>query len=619
MSLTRREFVAALAAAPLAAAPSSSRARPFDLKQVRLLEGPFQVAMEQNRAYLRSLEPDRLLHTFRLNAGLPSSARPLGGWERPDCEVRGHFTGHYLSACALMFASTGDAELKDRAGGMVAQLAKCQKTFRDGYLSAFPAEFFDRLKTTGKVWAPFYTIHKIMAGLLDVHTLCGDALALDVLERQARWVRSWTDQLSDEQMSRVHEVEFGGMMEVLFNLSGVTGNPAWVETALRFYHKRVFEPLAAGRDELTGLHVNTQIPKIIGAARGYELTGEERFRRIAQYFWNQVTQHRAYCTGGTSNVEHWRTGPDRLAGELSAQTEECCCTYNLLKLTRHLFAWTADPRCADYYERAIYNGILGTLDPRTGTTMYFLPLASGYWKTFAEPNDSFWCCTGTGVESFAKTADSIYFHDDTGLYVNLFIPSEVTWEEAGIVVRQETSFPDRESSRLTFRTNGPTRLTLRIRVPHWAGPGFAVKVNGAALPGAAKPGSYREIERDWQTGDRVDISLPMSLRAHPMPDDATLQAFLYGPLVLAGELGSAGIADQMKQAVPYEPSLDQYKWAKPVPAPEFRARPGNPAEWIKPVSGRTLAFRTFGQPADVTLVPLNRLFDQRYAVYWRVK
>jgi len=459
MNLTRRQFMAASALAPFAAAakPTSvkdsvqAQAQPFDLGSVRVTDTVLREPVERNRDFLQSLETDRLLHTFRLTAGLPTSAEPLGGWEKPNVELRGHFTGHFLSACALMSLSEGDAMLRGRGNLVVAELAKCQKAIGtssgDGYLSAFPPSFFDRLKTGQKVWAPWYTIHKIMAGLLDMYVLARNEQALDVVRGMAGWTKRWTDSLSDEDMARIMHVEFGGMNDVLYNLYAVTGVKDYADAAHRFDDERLFGPLADGRDELKGLHVNTQIPKIIGAARRYELTGDQRYRRIAEFFWTQVTQHRAYATGGTSNDEHWRSAPDKLAGELSYSTEECCCTYNMLKLTRHLFAWSPEARYFDYYERALLNGILGTMNPKNGLTMYYVPLATGYWKVFASPRGSFWCCTGTGVESFSKLADSIYFHDENGLYVNLFVASELDWEEQGLRVRQDTAFLSRGETR----------------------------------------------------------------------------------------------------------------------------------------------------------------------------
>src|SRR5579862_658159 len=391
MNVNRRQFIAASALAPFAAPFSASArptsvidsvaplAHPFDLGSARLADGALIAYTEHNRGFLESLETDRLLHTFRLTAGLTTSAEPLGGWEKPTVELRGHFTGHFLSACALMSVSEGNAALRGKGTLVVAELAKCQKANGNGYLSAFPPEFFDRLKAGKKVWAPWYTIHKILAGLLDMYVLARNQQALDVACGMAGWTKRWTDTINDADMARVLRVEFGGMNEVLDNLYAATGVKDYADASRRFDDERLFGPLADGRDELKGLHVNTQIPKIIGAARRYELTGDPRYRRIAEFFWTQVTQHRAYATGGTSNEEHWRTDPDELADELGCTTQECCCTYNMLKLTRHLFSWSPEARYFDYYERALYNGILGTMNPANGLTMYFVPLASGYW------------------------------------------------------------------------------------------------------------------------------------------------------------------------------------------------------------------------------------------------
>ena len=358
--LSRREFGTLVAAAPLAAGMQKSgqpgptqgqsmkeavpiKARPFPLPQVRLLSGTCYTLQDRNRVYLHTLDPDRLLHTFRLTAGLPSKAQQLGGWERPDIELRGHFMGHYMSACGLMYGSTGDEWLKRKADAIVAELGKCQKANGNGWLSAFPTEFMQRLKERLPVWAPWYTLHKIMAGLLDLHQHCGNAQALDIVRGMAAWAKKWSDSLSDEQMARVLQVEYGGMNEFLYNLYAATGSREYADLAHRFDHTRLFDPLAEGRDDLRGQHANTQLAKILGAARRYELTGEERYRRIVEFFWQQVALHRSYCTGGTSNGQRWRTDPGVLASELSATTQECCCTYNMLKITRHLFLESRGP------------------------------------------------------------------------------------------------------------------------------------------------------------------------------------------------------------------------------------------------------------------------------------
>jgi DUF1680 family protein len=586
------------------------KARPFPMQQVRLGEGPCKLAMEADRQYLRSLPPDRLLHTFRINAGIPSSAQPLGGWEAPDCELRGHYAGgHYLSACALMYASTGDEELKASGNTVVAELAKCQEALKSGYLSAFPIEFFDRLRERQKVWAPFYTIHKIMAGNLDMYLHCGNPQALDVAEKMAGWTADYTRSLSYEHMQRVLGTEYGGMGEVLSNLYAVTGKQHYLEVAQRFDHQQFFDPLAGHRDELKGLHANTHIPQVIAAARIYELTGDHRYRDIAEYFWDEVVSERSYCTGGTSNHESWNTDPGKLAAELSTNTTEDCCAYNMMKLTRHLFGWFADARLMDYYERALFNHRLGTINPENGTMMYYLPLAAGYWKTFGKPFDAFWCCTGTGSEEYAKLVDTIYFHDDDSLYVNLYVDSQLEWPEKGLRLRQETRFPEQEGSTLTLSVRNPVRLSLRFRIPYWAR-GGSVKINGAPLAAFASPSSYLLLDRVWANGDKIELSLPMDLHISPMPDDETLQAAMYGPLVLAGRFDA--VSPEMMYG-DYEPKpSDQLK------VPDIVADRAKPAEWLRPDLKEPHTFETVGQASPITLVPLYRVIHERYAVYWKV-
>ena len=623
--MRRRDFIAATAAAaafPLRGfphrapdAPPRPLALPFDLVRVRLLPGPFLDEAQVNRRFLLAQDPDRLLHTFRLTAGLASAAEPLGGWEAPENELRGHYAGHYLSACALQAAAAGDAEFRARGERLVAELARCQQG--NGYLSAFPEEFFDRLRAGRPVWAPFYTLHKIMAGLLDQHRLCGNAQALAVLRGMARWTARWAQPLGDHEMARVLEREYGGMNALLYDLSAVTGEESWRDLAHRFDHERFFAPLAQGRDELKGLHANTNVPKVVGAARRYELTGEARYRRIAEYFWRQVTTQRAYCTGGTSNGEGWEADPGVLSTQLSGYTQEDCVTYNMLKLTRHVFGWTADPACADYYERALWNGIIGSQHPADGDKLYYVSLASGLWKLFGTPYHDYWCCTGTMSESFAQLGDGIYFHDDAGLWVNLFVASELDWAERGVRLVQETRFPDEDTVTLTVRAARPARFALRVRVPWWAAGSNAAALNGRELEGFAAPGGYYVLSRTWRDGDRLALRLPMSLHLAPMPDDPGLQTVMYGPLVLVGRLGTEGLTPATLRAEPTRPrTVPEYR-LEPVPAPAFTAASDDPATWIRP-AGRPLEFRTTGQATDVTLVPLCRLFDERYAVYWRV-
>jgi len=590
------------------------KVQPFPMKQVRLGEGPCKHAMEADRQYLHSLPVDRLLHTFRINAGIPSAAQALGGWEAPDCELRGHYTGgHYLSAVALMYASIGDETLKANGNAVVAELAKCQDALKGGYLSAFPLEFFDRLREREKVWAPFYTLHKIIAGHLDMYLYCGNEQALEVAEKMVGWTAGYIQAFSYEHMQRVLGTEYGGMGEVLANLYAVTGKERYLEVAQRFDKKQFFDPLAAHRDELKGLHVNTHIPQVIAAARLYELTGDRRYRDISEYFWDEVVSQRSYCTGGTSNHESWNTDPGKLAAELSTNTTEDCCAYNMMKLTRHLFGWSPDARLMDYYERALFNHRLGTINPEDGTMMYYLPLASGYWKTFGKPFDAFWCCTGTGSEEYAKLTDTIYFHDDDSLYVNLYIDSQLEWPEKGVRLRQETRFPEQEGTSLIVSVKSPTQMTVNLRIPYWVRGGSA-RVNGAPLQAFASPSSYLSLNRVWKNGDRIDLSLPMGLHSAPMPDDETIQAMMYGPLVLAGRFDP--VTKEMMYGDTEPKPSDQYK------VPEITADAANPTAWVQPDAKQPLMFHSASQAAGqspVELVPLYKVTRERYAVYWKVK
>jgi hypothetical protein len=588
----------------------SWKIEPFPMEQVKLRSGPLKDAMEINRRYLASIPNDRLLHSFRVTAGIHSNAEPLGGWEAPDGELRGHFAGgHYLSACALMYASSQDEALRTKANDLVAELAKCQQP--SGYLSAYPVAFFDRLRKHERVWAPFYTYHKIMAGHLDMYVHCGNEQALATTEKMAGWAITWAQPLTEEQFQQILRVEYGGMAETLFNLYAITGKPEYVVLARRFGHKKFFDPLASDHDDLPGIHANTHIPQVIGAARGYELTGDASYHEIASYFWRQVITEHTYATGGTSNGEFWQE-PGALAKQLGPDAEECCCSYNMMKLTRHIFGWTADPRAMDYYERLLFNVRLGTQDP-DGMLMYYVPLQPGMWKTFGTPFHSFWCCTGTGVEEYAKTNDTIYFHDSRNLFVNLFVGSELSWPKKGLHLIQDTKFPEEEGTTITLHAKQPVHLALQIRIPYWATSGAQIKLNGSLQHVSATPGSYLELKRKWQDGDKIEVSLPMSFHTAPLPDDDTLQAAMYGPLVLAALMGKDGLTKEMIYG---NPGPDD-KRQKPIPMPEVSSA-SDPASWLEKVPGEGLRFQTVGQQETTHLVPLYKVLDERYSVYWKM-
>ena len=584
----------------------------FALNQVKLLDSDFSRATAINLRYLQSLPVDRLAHTFRTQAGLPSQATPLGGWEKPDCELRGHFSGgHYLSAAAFAYASEGDEVLKTRGDQLVAALAACQQ--RNGYLSAFPASFFDRLSSGQKVWAPFYTLHKIQAGMLDMYQLAGNQQALQVATGMGDWIVRWVNGFSDADMAHILKTEYGGINDSMYELYAITGNERYRDAAHRFDQVSLFDPLAAYRDELQGLHSNTQIPKIIGAARRYELTGEPRYRRLAEFFWETVTQHRNYATGGSSNDEFWKTGPGDLKGQLGLYSAESCVAYNLLKLTRHIYSWNGDPRAFDYYERTLYNARLGSQDSE-GMKLYYYPLRAGSVKYYNSPTDSFWCCTGSGAEEFARFNNSIYFHDERDLYVNLFIPSELDWRARGITLRQETAFPREPRTRLRFKLAQPTQFVLHLRIPSWIGPNAGVKLNGEPLDAFASPGSYLSLQREWHDGDQLELELPMQLHTVTLPGDDSQQAMLYGPLVLAARFGNQGLTHAM-QYCGYDAEPKPAPAA--MPAPRFTAKQSGDTDWMRVLSADQLRFEATTRQGSVPVAPLNQIYGERYAVYWQ--
>jgi DUF1680 family protein len=613
------------------------RAQPFSMNQVRLLPSSIYFkAQEWNRGYMSRLAADRLLYTFHANAGLPvGSAKPLGGWEQPDngqrsSELRGHFVGHYLSASAQL-AANGDTEAKAKADYMVAEMAKCQQRLGGKYLSAFPPSWFDRLERGERVWAPFYTVHKIMAGLFDMYRLAGNKEALQVVEGMSAWADDWTAPKSEPAMQEILKIEFGGMAETLYNVAEATDNIRYAAAGDRFQKKSFINPLAAHRDELRGLHANTHIPQAIAAARRYDISSDKRFYDVADYFLYEVSNSRAYVSGGTSNAEAWLAPPRRLAAEwkLSVNTTECCCAYNMLKLTRHLYSWNPQPAYFDYYERLLLNHRIGTIRPELGYTQYYLGLTSGVWKTFNTEDQTFWCCTGSGVEEYSKLNNSIYWHDDQGLYVNLFVPSELDWTEKGFKLRQETSYPESETTTLTIIAAPRQPMLLRVRMPGWLQSTPTVRVNGKLLEASAGPG-YLTLNRVWKAGDRVDVRFPMQLRVESMSDDRQIQAFMYGPLLLAGDLGGEGltqahiIGPNLRIGAPnveqFGSALAASNSVPPIPdleIPTFKAKSDDPASWIKP-GDKPLMFHSTGQAKNVQLVPLYQLFDRRYAVYWQV-
>ncbi len=577
------------------------QAEPFPLQNVRLLDGPFRHAMELDHNYLLTLEPDRLLHSFRLNAGLPSVAKPYGGWMTPGRVSCAEFVGHYLSACAMMYASTGDPQLKLRADEVVAGLGECQDKLGTGYVHTKPDNFTSRSEAPLGLW---YQIHKIMAGLLDVYIYCDNPQALQIARKLGDWAKAGCDNLSDDQMQKMLEIEPGGINEALANLYALTGEKKYLQLALRFNHMEVFGPASQRLDNLDGKHSNTQIPKFVGAARQYELTGREQLKTASTFFWNTVVKERSYVIGG-NGIGEFFSSKAKLSEALGPNTCETCSTYNMLKLTRHLFTWEPRAEYADFYERALYNHILASQNPFNGMMCYFLPLADGP-KEYCTQEDDFWCCTGTGVENHAKYGDSIYFHHGTAeLFVNLFIASELRWPAAGIILRQETDYPKQGRSRFIFTCQQPVELRLHIRHPYWATLGFDVKINGASQADRSVPCSYTTLDRKWTTGDTVEVTMPFSLRTEGFRDNPRRVAVMYGPLVLCAQTQPG----QHNQA----------------PFPAIIGSEGGLTSALQPLPDKTCMFKgsssvlqlTDADERGATLEPLYAMHGNRtYVVYW---
>ena len=600
----------------------------FALSDVRLLDGPFLEAQKRDEAYLLKLEPDRMLHNFRVNAGLEPKAPVYGGWESAqtwaDIRAHGQTLGHYLTAASLMYALTGHDEMKKRVDYIVGELKVCQDAEKTGLICAFPdhtTQIENMVAGRRVVGVPWYTLHKILAGLRDAHLLCGSAPARDVLVKLTDWAVTVTSGMTDDQFQQMLGVEHGGMNEVLADVYALTHDEKHLALAERFCHKAVLTPLSEGRDTLNGLHSNTQIPKIVGFERLYELTGQPQYHAAAEFFWKTVTGTRSFATGGNGDNEHFFP-IDQFARHLSsAKTMETCCSHNMLRLTRMLFAGNPTAAYGDYYERTLCNAILGSQDPDTGMMTYFQSTRPGYLKLFCTPFDSFWCCTGTGIENHAKYGDSIYFRgrpdgpQRDSLYVNLFIASTLNWKEKGITLRQITSFPESGKTRLEIKAASSQRFTLHIRHPGWAATA-TVSINGAAAKPSQKPGSFIELNRRWKTGDVVEVEMPMTLRMELLPGTTDTAAVVYGPIVLVGALGhEVKPGDDLHVN---ERTIGSV-FNEPIEVPTFSGEPAGIPAKIKP-AGAPLTFKTdgVGRPGDVTLVPYYKMAHQHYNMYWKI-
>ena len=583
---------------------------PFSIEQVKLLDGEFKHATDLNQKILLEYEPDRFLAKFRIEAGLEPKAEHYGGWE--DNTIAGHSLGHYLTALCLMYETSRDEEYKKRADYIVDELKSCQDADGDGYIGAFKdgKEIFENEIAKGNIraqgfnlngiWAPYYTMHKVFSGLLLSYQYLHNDTALDIAKGFADWIDSVVSGLSDEQIQEMLKCEHGGINEVLAELYGITGDNKYLGLSEVFQHKAIIDPITDGEDILAGKHSNTQIPKFIGLARRYELTGDEKDMIGAANFWDMMVHHHSYVTGGNGNHEYLGE-PDKLNDQLSDNTTETCNVYNMLKLSEHLFEWNADPVVMDFYERALFNHIRSSQHPESGRVIYNLSIDMGGHKVYQNP---YWftCCVGSGMETHSKYGKNIWYHNQEELYLVQFIASELDWKEKGLKIIQKTSYPESDKIILEFACAEPVKLDLKIRYPGWAQKGITVLVKGKSRNIKQEPGSFVSINRKWKTGDSVEISIPFSLRIETMPDNPGRIAIFNGPVVLAGDLGP----------VPDPESSD------PLYVPVLMTRDTDPSNWLIPVEGKTNTFHLteVAFPREVELKPFYRTHDRHYTIFW---
>ncbi|MCJ2185776.1 glycoside hydrolase family 127 protein [Novosphingobium beihaiensis] len=625
MKANRREWMTGVAALAICAVPFKAfavvapklpiRARPLPLTDVRLTPSDYATAVEVNVDYLLSLSPDRFLHNFRKYAGLEPKAPIYGGWESDT--IAGHSLGHYMTALVLAWQQTGHAECRRRADYIVEELALCQAQRSDGYIGALGRKTKDGKIVDGEEvfqevrkgvirsggfdlngsWSPLYTVHKIFAGLLDIHGGWGNDRALKVLTAFAAYFENVFAALDDAQMEELLHCEYGGLNESYAELYARTGDMRWLKVAERIYDHRVLDPLEAQEDKLANFHANTQVPKLIGLGRIHELTGQDAPGRAARFFWERVTKHHSYVIGGNADREYF-FAPDKIAEHITESTCEHCNTYNMLKLTRQLFSWQPDGALFDYYERAHLNHVMSAQNPATGGFTYMTPMMSGTARGYSQPGEeAFWCCVGSGMESHAKHGDSIYWEGDDTLFVNLYIPSRAQWKAKGVALTLATEYPFRSDIALTLDAVKHGRFALALRIPGWAGNRAAIRVNGAPVPSTPVNG-YAVIERRWKQGDVVSIDMPLELRLENAQGSQDVVSVMHGPMVMAADLG---------------PVEMEWEGVEPAMVGE------NPLKAFSAIVSDRPRFQTSGvmRPDDLMFVPFYSQYDRRNAVYFK--
>ncbi|MFV0366581.1 MAG: beta-L-arabinofuranosidase domain-containing protein [Mangrovibacterium sp.] len=602
----------------------------FHLSDVELLDSPFKDAMNADMKYILAMDMDRLLAPYLKEAGLPPKADNYTNWENTGLD--GHIGGHYISALSKMYAATGDAQMLERLQYMLSELKRAQDANGDGYLSGVPngKAIWAEIKggnidagsfSLNKRWVPLYNIHKIYAGLYDAYLYTGNEQAKDMLIQLTDWAIDLVSNLSEDQIQDMLRSEHGGLNEVFAHVAALTKEDKYLQLAEKFSQKSIVEPLAKHEDHLTGMHANTQIPKIIGFKQVAEVNGNDAWHDAADFFWHNVVNHRSVCIGGNSVREHFHPIDDYSSMIESEQGPETCNTYNMLKLTRQLFLSNPNSEYMDYYERALYNHILSTEDPEDGGFVYFTSMRPGHYRIYSQPETSFWCCVGSGLENHTQYGDLIYAHTDHDLYVNLFIPSVLNWEEKGITLTQETYFPFTEKTTLTINAAQKTKYNLYIRYPKWVNNGtLNASVNGHIQKVKQNDNSYFCITRTWKDGDQVEITLPMHTTTEQLPDGENYHAFLHGPIVLAASMGTEHqgglLADDSRGghiAADIKYPLQEM--------PTLIASTNELANLAKPIAGEPLSFELENvQPASyqhLQLVPFFQLHKTRYAIYFK--
>lgn len=562
-------------------------AEDFDLNDISL-DGDSILTQNRDRTltYLKLLDSDRMLYNFRRTFGQDTQgASPLGGWDAPTGLLRGHSTGHFLSALSLAYASTKDEEIKEKLDYMVHELRELQKlskgdpaafetkgtdqekdwskdpsTWGEGFLSAYSPDQFALLEVYtpyATIWAPYYTLHKIIAGFIDAYTYTGNEEALEAAEGIGQWVYKRLSACTQEQLTKMWDMyiagEFGGFNQSLAKLYEITGNIDYLNAAKLFDNTKFFDNLNKNVDDIQGRHANQHIPQIVGALEMYNATvqagePEQYYYNVAKNFWDMVVSRYTYSIGGVGTGERFQT-PYDLAANIATDTNcETCAAYNMLKLTNLLYQYDADnAEYMDYYERTLYNQIIASQNPNVtanmhnGTT-YMLPIGPGVYKSYGGDYNSFTCCHGTGMENHVKYQEAAYHKTADTLYVNLYLPSTVNWDEKGVAVVQENEFPS-ENTKLTVNAlDGATAsaFDMKLRVPYWAENGFTVTVNGETMIEYPEPSSYVVLE-GIEAGDVIEINMPYGYHLDETPDKlsgANVASIMYGPFVMVAELDS---------------------------------------------------------------------------------